>query len=1732
MCIKYSISKTIFVIKSQSLLFRIQHFFLKEQRSRIKMKILNWNQIFPNFDLLFQHILRNNQKSIRNIGVSWFYFSSIVFMNSKKEFLTLSFLLTKIFNISNFTKFLNNLYFFPFNIFNYHFLKKENNYNYKLQTIFPFFFISKALFHKFFEMICLVSFPIILYKIQNKLPYKSTIVVQSLSYTNTYDLDCSYINTQDKNQIRHLIHKNFQFDNKDKKLIQKNDTFYLNHQVSTKVDTFANQSQIYKYIQSKNNILNKNILQIFTNKVFHNGNLVLNRSKVNSNSLFQEFKINQKNISISNLYVRLYKKQSKNLFDIKNYNKQRFYSFFFDYINFSKYKKSIYNSVYLYWNIVTTHNKFIHNLFSNSLSEIIHTFSRNHYINKQPTRETYKIIFNSYARFQKILQKIIHKNIIGHNKYVSFIILQLEQKRINFLDFENWKVNTFETILTNWYKRVNSKLFKLEQNWIQNPFVMILPKMNGSNFKGQISHFEWLQTLKQYLTQIPLSQIFLDSFRFHLVFLCPYLDNFKFPIDLKIEQIKKFSWIDVNKTYTKKVNSFYLEINKNVANDLIQHTTNSQLTYQIIYFVYESKNKKQLLDSKMSNKLQNLWVSNSKLSNLLNIKDYIFGTRVFFKEMNCILFNSIFKQQKIKIYSNQILTKYLNNLFPFFSNFNERYFTDFSVETKFSFLNKSLLISSWNNHQDLIQLSPQNTINHSLLFIPAYFKNKTLSSTNYELTNWQNHILSLNQKKFSFVCQSKVRYRTHILKNQLSSFYNKWNIKKANNSFEISQFFEIYKPWFFTVQFFEIYKPWFFTSQSLFFLKQKAIQLNTLIFKKLADNYSTFSSLFSFPTSFITTKYFPTDIYGLFFFNINKIVTNNQVNFVFWEQIPTNTYSWKEVWKFVDFKSHLTNEQILLLIWFSILFFFYYHCFSTFIGSSYLCLWFDFEYNKYLLNPSKNLYKLVHLINKPISLQSNLELNENRLIPNLIIIPYILFTKFLVKILRQQLFINQIPFDIFKTQKNNAVQFLISKNTLFEEIPLFTKMKDYGFPFKKSLNKDVNYFRLLNHDLFFLNNTKLFTKNISFHSKHLFYLFYSTNTFNFHSVFQNKHDLQYPFCKPFELATSSISLELEYLLSRAILVIGAKDTGKSYLIKKLASNITTSFIHICRQNLFSIKIPQETEDTFKYIRIIKKHILKRIDFIFHLSTILSPSIVWIPSIHEFCTPFIFQKTSIENGFLLRSLISTISSSSNVHFQNKIMFIGSTDNCQQLDPSFLGFNIFHKLIHVRIPTSIQRVKNLATVLQNQHNILKETFFHIELETNTMIYTFKDIQGVANEILLINRIQNQHNINSFTIHVALYRHLYGILNVSVLESESTAFKIGNMFLSYMLIKSLYQIQGDIWKTRFYYLSKICIELPIAKSTITEFMILSSIFKYLAGSSFRDIWLLSFQTIQNHMFGLQKEIKHDMKITFELFDYLSHKIMTSDIFNIQYQKSVSFGSYERTYDFNILNKIALKFDTSQNTFGQSVDNEFVTNSFLFTNCHKLNSSYLSKYLTKSNRTFYLDFWINKSSFNQKKIEYTKKDTFKNYLFLSLFKQNEQKSKSFLPNMILSKKEPYRKRKKSPIFDKQLQMRNNLFEDNEIQEFLDFQNTDTINDNYFYFFLNRVKMKSKKTISLYFPEYLFDNFIQKSETDNTFQSLNFVYCKYQYQIKNRVTNCDSTQNLHAIVEEIYYYLLRMYIY
>lgn len=1796
MCIKYSISKTIFVIKSQSLLFRIQHFFLKEQKSGSKTKILDWDQVYQNLVFIFQHTLRNNQRLFRKIGVNWFYFSSIVFMNSKQEFLTLSFLLTNICNISNFTKFLNNLYFFRFLFSNFPLFNNQNKYLKKKQTIFPFLFLSKLVFHKLFETICFVLFPIILYKIYEKTRYKSSIVVQSLSYTNTCEFDCSYTNDKDKNQIRQIIQKRLQFDNKNKKLIQKHNLFHnftnsnafsLNHALLKQEANSLNQAKIYNYLQSTNHNLNTNLLQIFTNKVFYNANSALNQLKLNSNCVFQEVKIKKNYISIFNLYSRVYKKKQKNfyLFDIQNYNQQHLASVFSNRISFLCLKKSIYNSVYRQCNIVTTYNKFIHNLSPNFVSQIIYQFFKNHYRNKQQAHETYKTICNSYDCLQRIVQKITTKTFVGNNKSFVGILSRLGHKIISVINFQNWKINnfqnsykiasknTFETIFTNWYTRVNSKLF--EQLLNPNSFVIVLPKMTkmkGPTFKQQRSHLQWLQTWKQYLTQIPLSQTILNSFCFHFVFLSSPFYSVQFPADIKNEQRQKMSWVYVNTTSNNKRNSSYLETTKNVCNDLIQHINNSQFAYQILHFVYESQNLKQLVDSKATNQFFYFGSYNSKLANLLNINGYISETPIFRREINFILkflkpfhdvwfqkfqfcqsfmcsqtknqqqINSLFchfffKPQTINIYTNQTLTKHLKNLCTLFSNINGKYLSNYSLKKNGIFFENPLLIyklNDCNNYQHSIKrLALNNNINHSVLFLPLYFQTETLSSKMYELTNWENNILFLNQNRLSSLFQSKVRHKSVIYKNQLSSFYNytKWNITKYNNSSEISKLFEIYKPWFFTVQFFEIYKPWFLPIQSFLLFKKQAIKVNNIISKQFSDHHhNKLLSLFSFLPNFLNNRNFNTGIFGSFVLKMNKFIYSNHL--FFWEQIQTNTYIWKDIWNHVDFQSNFSNEKIVLFMWFSMICFLYYHLLSTFIGSSYLCLWLNFEYNRYLSNPSKNIYKLVRFINKPISLQSNFELNENQLIPNIIMIPYLLIKKFILNILTHKVLVNKITFDIFKTQRNNVVQFLISQHTLLEEIPFINKMKEYGLPFKNSLPTDVNYFRLLNHSFFFSNNHKLFNQNISVHSKRLLYLFYSTNIFNSKFLFQTKQDLQYPFLKPCELSTSSISLELESLLSRAILVIGAKDTGKSYLIKQLASNITTSLIHICRQNLFSIKISQENEDVKQYIRRIKKHILKRIDFIFHLSTILSPSIVWIPSIHEFCIPFVFQKTSIENGFLLRSLISTINSSSNVHFQNKIMFIGSTDNCQQLDPSFLGINIFHKLVHVRIPTSIQRVKNLTTVLQNKQNILKDKFFHVELEPNTMVYTLKDIQGLANEILLINKIQNQRNLSNFTIHVALYRHLYGILNVSIFASENIAYKIGNMFLSSILTNSIYQIQGDIWKTRFSYLSKICIELPIAKSTITEFMILSSIFKYLAGSSFRDIWLLSFRKLQNHMFGLQKEIKHDIKITSELLEYLSHKVMTSDIFNIQYQKSVPFGHYERTYDFNILNKIAFKFETFQHTEGQIVDNEFLTNSFLFTNCHKWNRGNLSKHLKTSNRILYFDFWTNTSVFNKTQLEYTKKDTLKNYVFFSLFKQNEHKSKSFLPNMVLSKKEPYKKRKIKPIFDKQLQMRTSFFEENGIQEFLDFQKTDTINDNYFYFFLNKVKIESKKTIPLYFPEYLFDNFIQTYDAKNTFQSLNFVYCKYKYPNKNTLLNCDSTQKLHAIVGEVYFYLLTLFTY
>ena len=1683
MCIKYSISQTIFIKKSQILLFGVQNVSIKEVKSFVKIQNKNYQKIYPKTFFLLKTFFNNHQQSIRNLCINWFYLSSILSSQSTNPLIQSLFSSRILWNIHSlsfaFQKLLSYLFPTGFSIFrnyvysNYEFDKIQNTKKY--YTIFSIFLISKTTLNKIFEILCLLTLPIILSKINTKIIYQSSILTNYLSHNYVYNVS------------------------------QKKD--YSNKYLK------QNRTQIITLVQNRNKLINNH----------YEKHLILNKTKKSylqdmNFSLFSDHGSLQKQVicnqillqnqkDLLNIVFQKYqmstfsKKKIKLGFHSRSYSKQNTFGIFMNRTLFYFLKESIQSTRYPKWNILVVHKQAFLTKVKNKLSFFK---KQDLFLKFQKKNEVQKKMHIFAHNFNKILAKQHFWN--KFNKIKIFCSFMVSAKYTNLIDLKNIKMfqitklqNTIDTEKINSIEKTKISLFNTK---VFTNFLFCVP------CQIQMDHLYW-PNLKQHfmvLHKFKKFDIFLK--KLNLIQIQPNFDYFLFfsnlfysstsiyvPTICQHKMISFFSW-----------NRFYNEITRdnNVVITNIYDINRKGLRIQNQYDCYI---RKQPL-------FRNIYfIDNSFFP--LNELVYRSGTFLESKKKQLAVSDKIY----LPLFKNVLNT--FETLF-----YNNLQNSSFAKRDVFFELKKKQ--NDWNKKQIAIQKYLQINKNNYILFIPSYLKNAILLNQKLKFTNWEKSYVYLNHLKISFFSGSKER--SQLKPTQLESFFerDKWSQKKANYFSDICLISQKYK-------------HWFLTSQGFFLLEKMRIQMNRRIWQQFSDAMHLFCLSYFHPIWNSRAH-----LYIGFFPNIS-LSKSFHTTFVFlWEQIKETTHNWKDILNNIQVIYDFTNNEIIIVMWLAILFLVYYNSVSIFLGSSYFSLWKDFERNRHLLNPSKKTQRLFLFLNKYVYLQSNSDNVEGSLIRNIIIFPYIYIQKLIIQTIKQKWLFNNIPVDIFKNYKSNVGTFVISHNKLIEILPTKNPIQENNLFF---LNKTTNpIFCLLNSPLIFSINQDLVKQKIGFHSRYLLYLFYSHNSLNLHTFVTKKQSIQYPFLQSLKSTNSSISLEVEYLISRAVLVIGSKDVGKSFLIKNLAKNTKSSLIHIGLKSLLSSYLirQEQKEDPNLFIREIVEKILKRLSFLFHLATVMSPSIVWIPSIHEYCTDKVVSNQKLEVRLLLRSLMATINYCSNEKNQQKIMFIGSTDRFQQFDPSFLGFGLFNQLIHVRNYTSIQRINILNKILKQKQS---DQFVERDFYQKTMGFNHKDIIGFQNELLLINKTQNNQNTNSLTVNLSLYRHIFSIDNVSLfVYNDSVIYNLGKTIISMILMRSSYKTQMDSWKTKFYLFSKTYIEPNILKSSVTEFMVFPYILQYLSGSVFRDLSLISLGKKKNHIFSIKKQIKHDIKLVSELLESLFQKLTFSNMFIQTYSTMCSFSQYKKIYYLTILKKIALRVDKTQKRSSTIFTNQLTTNTFLLLkDFDKLDLNYFNSNIQTSERIPFLFFSRNPFFSNHKTFQKTKQEKLTNHILFSSFKKNQQKIESFVPNVVVSIKKPYVKKKTTQKINIQLQIKQILFEQKKVQ--LDFKNNsilDKLNQKrqnipnwlqnknivYFHLFLNKMKFDLENQIPLYLAEDFFENSVQNYNINPTLNSFNFVYFKYKNKTNNIELDFDSTKKVNAIIGEIFVYLLQMCLY
>nr|YP_010419838.1 hypothetical protein RF2 [Leucosyke puya]YP_010419855.1 hypothetical protein RF2 [Leucosyke puya]USG53539.1 hypothetical protein RF2 [Leucosyke puya]USG53556.1 hypothetical protein RF2 [Leucosyke puya] len=357
------------------------------------------------------------------------------------------------------------------------------------------------------------------------------------------------------------------------------------------------------------------------------------------------------------------------------------------------------------------------------------------------------------------------------------------------------------------------------------------------------------------------------------------------------------------------------------------------------------------------------------------------------------------------------------------------------------------------------------------------------------------------------------------------------------------------------------------------------------------------------------------------------------------------------------------------------------------------------------------------------------------------------------------------------------------------------------------------------------------------------------------------------------------SLRLALTLSRGILVIGSIGTGRSYLVKYLATNSYVPFITVFLNKFLDNKpkgfliddiddiddsddiddiddiddsddIDRDLDTKLELLTMMNAltmDMMPEIDRFyitlqFELAKAMSPCIIWIPNIHDL-------DVNESNYLSLGLLVNYLSRDCERCSTRNILVIASTHIPQKVDPALIAPNKLNTCIKIRRLLIPQQRKHFFTLSYTRGFHLEKKMFHTNgFGAITMGSNVRDLLALTNEALSISITQKKSIIDTNLIRSALHRQTWDLRSQvrSVQDHGILFYQIGravaqNVLLSncsidpisisiYMKKKSCNE--GDSYLYKWYF------ELGTSMKKLTILLYLLSCS---AGSVAQDLWSL---------------------------------------------------------------------------------------------------------------------------------------------------------------------------------------------------------------------------------------------------------------------------------------------------
>nr|WJZ10347.1 Ycf2 [Neocinnamomum caudatum] len=346
------------------------------------------------------------------------------------------------------------------------------------------------------------------------------------------------------------------------------------------------------------------------------------------------------------------------------------------------------------------------------------------------------------------------------------------------------------------------------------------------------------------------------------------------------------------------------------------------------------------------------------------------------------------------------------------------------------------------------------------------------------------------------------------------------------------------------------------------------------------------------------------------------------------------------------------------------------------------------------------------------------------------------------------------------------------------------------------------------------------------------------------------------------------SLRLALSPSRGILVMGSIGTGRSYLVKYLATNSYVLFITVFPNKFLDDKpkgyliddIDIDDSDDINIddsddidddldtelltmTNVLTIYMTPKIDRFdttpqLELAKAMSPCIIWIPNIHDL---YVNESNYLSLGLL----VNYLSRDSERCSTRNILVIASTHIPQKVDPTLIAPNKLNTCIKIRRLLIPQQRKHFFILSYTRGFHLEKKMFHTNgFGSITMGSNARDLVALTNEALSISITQKKSIIDTNTIRSALHRQTWDLRSQvrSVQDHGILFYQIGravaqNVLLSncpidpisiYMKKKSCKE--GDSYLYKWYF------ELGTSMKKLTILLYLLSCS---AGSVAQDLW-----------------------------------------------------------------------------------------------------------------------------------------------------------------------------------------------------------------------------------------------------------------------------------------------------